>query len=279
MNNNEALAYWGLSFYPFDDSRNPQFFYASEQHKEALTRMIYLVRQGNVHLGLLSGDIGAGKTITAMVLQNQISSPDRVVLYLPNSHYDFKYLLADIIDKLADGKVEFDTFDEYVLTKAFIKIYRELIESENKTLVILLDEAQQLSQETLVKIRNFTNLGDEEEFHITFLLIGQPELRKMVKEIPEVNQRIALRFHLNYLAPEEILEYIRHRLRIAGHPSGDIFAPDTEQLLVQETKGIPRDINRFCRLALDNARAKGLQIVDKESLEEVIYDQRLQEEN
>ncbi|MCD4656729.1 MAG: hypothetical protein K8S87_04210, partial [Planctomycetes bacterium] len=71
--------------------------------------------------------------------------------------------------------------------------------------------------------------------------------------------------------------YIKHRLRIAGHPTGEVFNADILSLCMEATMGIPREINRFCRLALDNARAKQLDFVDRDSLEEVIYDQRVQE--
>ncbi len=277
MTQNDSLAYWGLSMFPFDDSRNPQFFFPGSKHKEALTRMIYLVKQGNVHLGLFTGEIGAGKTITSMVLQQQIASPDRTVLYLPNAYAEFKHLMAEMIDQLSEGTVAFDTFDEYILTKAFEQVFINKIVKTKKSLVVMLDEAQSYSHDSLLRIKNLTNLGDIEEYSMTFILIGQPELRKFVKSDNSINQRIALRYHLEYLDEDEIFDYIKHRLRIAGHPTGEVFNADVLSLCMEATMGIPREINRFCRLALDNARAKQLDFVDRDSLEEVIYDQRVQE--
>ncbi|MCD4656539.1 MAG: AAA family ATPase, partial [Planctomycetes bacterium] len=207
MTQNDSLAYWGLSMFPFDDSRNPQFFFPGSKHKEALTRMIYLVKQGNVHLGMLTGEIGAGKTITSMVLQQQITSPDRMVIYLPNAYAEFKHLLAELIDKLSGGSVEFDTFDEYILTKAFEKVFVKNIVKPKKSLVVMLDEAQSYSHDSLMKIKNLTNLGELEEYPMTFVFIGQPELRKFVKSDDSINQRVAIRYHLEYLNEDEIFNY------------------------------------------------------------------------
>lgn len=274
----ERLAFWRLHEPPFDDTRNPRFFFPSGQHGEALDRMVYLVRQGNVHFGMLSGEIGAGKSITASVLQQRISDPDRLVVYLPNSHYDFPHLIAELISGMVDDQIDFDTYDEYVLTKAFERVCEQALATHNRRLVVILDEAQQLSDAALIRLRSLTNLGGEyEEFHITFILVGQPELRLRVKQLPQLDQRIALRFHLNYIGPDETEAYLKHRLLVAGHPDGDIFEPDVYDPLYQATSGIPRELSRYARLTMDNAFARRTPRVDLTCALEIVEDQKIHE--
>lgn len=269
---NHKWSFWHLNEAPFDDTKNPRFFFASGMHAQALARMTYLVKQGSVHFGMLSGEIGAGKTITANVLAQQIDDPDRIVVTIGTSHYDFPHLLAEIIDQIVDGPIDFDTFDERLLIKAFEKVCEQALLKGNHHLVVILDEAQDLGDGILRRLRNLTNLGGIEEYPITFILIGQTELIEHVRARPEIDQRIALRFHLGYLTEEEVPAYVKHRLMIAGHPDGSTFQDDLWDRLFQATRGVPREINRVARLAMDNAFARGVPFVDAQCLNEVVGD-------
>ncbi|MGE3851709.1 MAG: ExeA family protein [Planctomycetota bacterium] len=273
----DQLAFWGLQQAPFDDTRNTRFFFNSRAHQDALNRMIYLVRQGRVHFGLLSGDIGSGKSITASVLASRISDPDRHVVYLPNSQVDYPHLLADIITHIVDD-VEFDTYDEYVLTRAFGRVCEQYLATRNRQLVVVLDEAQDLPTDTLQRLRTLTNLGStHEEYQMMFVLVGQTPLRQAVQALPALDQRVALRFHLGPLAGDEVGTYLRHRLIVAGHADGNIFDEACFAQLAEVTGCIPRELNRYARLTMDNARARRVPRIDAACLDEIVADQRVQE--
>jgi general secretion pathway protein A len=107
---------------------------------------------------------------------------------------------------------------------------------------------------------------------LTIILVGQPELREMVAKLPAINQRISLRFHLRPLDLEETGNYLRHRLRVAGHPNGNLFPSDSVDRLFQVSLGIPREINRIAKLALEFAWVKEFSEVNINAVEAVIRD-------
>jgi general secretion pathway protein A len=125
---------------------------------------------------------------------------------------------------------------------------------------------------TLNELKLLSNLNGAGVNYLTIVLVGQPELRTMVAKQPAINQRISLRFHLNPLDLEETGNYLRHRLRVAGHPTGDLFPPDSVERAWQVSKGVPRELNRIAKLALEFAWVKEFPVVSLDGVEAVIRD-------
>jgi general secretion pathway protein A len=141
--------------------------------------------------------------------------------------------------------------DKYMLMQILKKKLETLLYEEKRHLVLLFDEAQQIEDGVLDEIKNLTNISSRIENFLTIFLVGQPELREKVRFLKQVDQRIFLRFHLNNLDFNGSTKYIQHRLRVAGLEKGTIFTSLGYEILFRGTGGIPREINRLCKLALN----------------------------
>lgn len=268
----DYLGYWGLNSVPFENTRNTKFFYASHDHMEALQRLLYLVRSGSTGFAMLTGEIGCGKTITRTVLEKQLASSNYKVVGLENSNFPFNYLVAEAITVLTGDKIVKEKSNKYEIMELFRDIMREQIIRRDVHLVIILDEAQEIGPKTLVELKNLTNINAEDKNYLTFILVGQPELRMTIKTLPQLDQRIGLRFHLNPLSTKESGEYMEHRLRIAGHPTGKIFTQDAIDAIARDTNGVPREINRIGQLSLDLAFSLEGKEVSKAIVNTIIKD-------
>jgi len=167
--------------------------------------------------------------------------------------------------------------DLYYLLKEFKKLLDIKIVQRKKNLVIILDEAQQLTKESIVELKNLTNITFNNQSHITIILMGQPELRSVVKNLPQIDQRVSLRYHLNPLSEKDVDGYLAHRLKIAGHPDGFLFTKKAVQILCQVTGGIPREINRICQLSLDRSFSLRLESINEEVVKSIVMDLQKQD--
>jgi len=147
-----------------------------------------------------------------------------------------------------------------------------LVYEEKRHLVVIFDEAQQMDEPVLDEIKNLTNLSSETENYLTVFLIGQPELREKIRALRQIDQRIFLRFHLNNLDYSNSIRYIDHRLRVAGSENSAIFTSLGLELIFRSTGGIPREINRLCKLALNYGFAQGLKEISREDIEVILDD-------
>jgi type II secretory pathway predicted ATPase ExeA len=125
--------------------------------------------------------------------------------------------------------------------------------AENRHLVLIFDEAQEMSACTLNELKLLTNLNGDGRGFLTLILVGQPELRERIALCPAVNQRVSLSFHLDALSLEDSANYFRHRLLAAGHATGDLFDPNAVERAFEATQGVPRALNRLGKLALEFA--------------------------
>jgi len=270
------VSYWNLRDKPFENTRNSRYFFDSPEHGEALERMLYLVRDGNMGFGLLTGEIGSGKTMTRTVLKNRLSPSKYEVVEIEAAAFPFSYILLEIIsqfknEKLYPSSASFEK-EFYFFLKEFSRLLDERIIKRNKHLILIFDEAQQLTRESLIELKNLTNLSSEDRNYITIILVGQPELRQKVKSLPQLDQRISLRYHLGSLNEVSVSSYLRHRLVSAGHPTGELFSSDGVEMIYQETNGIPREINRICKLALDRSFSVGAKNVEVNTVDSIIND-------
>ncbi len=270
----DRLAHWGLQQSPFDDTCHPRVYFPSPEHERAVHRMVYLCRQANAPFGLLTGDVGCGKSLVARMIAQRIEDPDRFVIWLPNSHFTFPHLLAEIISQVVNDGIDFDTYDEYVLTKAFARVLEQSIAAQRKRMIVVLDEAQEMSDESLRRLRLLTNLGDDLALPLTFLLVGHPVLHERLARQPALDQRIDRRYHLGPLDEAQSRALLQHRLDAAGDPPDELFEESCLELLYEVSEGVPRRLCRYARLAMDNAFTHGLHRVDASCLEEILADER-----
>ena len=274
------LEYWNLKEKPFEELCDTRFFFESEDHREALDRMLYVVNDRNMNMGLLTGEVGSGKTITKNVLIGSLPRHSFEIVDFENSSFSFNDILFDIVRRITfrDSRLallsdeEPERSDKYLLMQIFKKKLETLLYEEKRHLVLLFDEAQQIEDSVLDEIKNLTNIGSRMENFLTIFLVGQPELREKVRKLKQVDQRIFLRFHLNNLDYNGSIKYIQHRLRIAGLEHGAIFTSLGHEIIFRSTGGVPREINRLCKLTLTYGYSQELTEIAREDIQVILDD-------
>lgn len=264
----DLLNYWNLRDRPFEATWDTRFFFQSREHDEALSRLSFLVGEGTMNIGMLTGEIGCGKTLTRAVFSQQLDRARFHVVTQENSAFGFRDLIGGVLNFLdpeGKGQSKFARCE---------RLWRaaERIHTENRHLVLIFDEAQEMSLSTLNELKLLTNLNGGGQNYLTLVLLGQPELRGLVAKLPAIDQRISLRFHLRSLTAEDAPAYVRHRLRVAGHPTGDLFAPETVALAYQVSNGVPRELNRLAKLALEYAWLREMPFVEETALTTIVRD-------
>lgn len=269
------LEHFGLQEKPFEIVTDPRFYYASREHKEAMARLAYLVDQQSMYFGMLTGEIGSGKSITRKVFASNIDWQKHYVVELENSGFSFEELMAQLLVKSGQSQRDLGgTPSSARIFGLLTSLATELQRQQGRQLVIILDEAQDLSEENLLQFKRLSNLNGEIDGSITVILIGQPELRDQVAALPPLDQRISLRFHLPNLAHDETASYLHHRLRVAGRPGPSLFASAAVDLLHRTTRGVPRELNRLAKLSLEAAAANRSEEIGPEQVQAVVEDLR-----
>jgi general secretion pathway protein A len=277
------LTFWKLKEKPFEEVCNTRFFFESDDHREALDRMLYVVNDRNMNIGLLTGEVGCGKTLTKSVFESSLPRQHFEVISLENSNFSFLDILFDIVSRTSfrDARLALDNDvsalprnDKYLLMSTFKKNLETLAFQEKRHLVLIFDEAQQMDNAVLDEVKNLTNFTSETQNYLTIFFVGQPELRDKIRTLRQVDQRIFLRFHLNTLDYNNTCKYVQHRLRIGGLENLGIFTGSALEMIFRSTGGVPREINRLCKLALNFGFAQELSEIDKEDIELILEDMR-----
>lgn len=261
--------YWGLREKPFENTPDSRFLYRSRKHEEALMRMFYAIRERK-GAAMFTGEYGSGKTVLARVLLEDLTEkPQRysvALIVYPN--FSSKDLLREILFQL-DGS-------DYKETKIRLlhilndKLYKNL--NEDRDTVVIIDEAQVIAKrEVLEELRLLLNFQLRDRFLLTLLLVGQPELRERINEIEQLEQRLAVRYHLDTLDEEETKGYIHHRCQVAGRKN-PIFSNEATRLIYNASSGIPRKINNFCDMSLVVGMMEKLEKIEEGIMEKVIED-------
>jgi general secretion pathway protein A len=234
-------------------------------------------------MGLLTGEVGSGKTLTKTVFEKSLTKHAFEVIGFENSHFSFLDILYDIVSRMmhniGNGALKKDIgglsrSDGYLLMNCFKKMIETLFFEEKRHLTLIFDEAQQIEDAVLDEVKNLTNISSETQNLLTIFFVGQPELREKIKRLKQIDQRIFLRFHLNNLDYNNTLKYIFHRLRVAGVESCGIFSDPALELIFRATSGVPREINRICKLALHYGFAQNLSEISKEDIDIILDDMR-----
>jgi general secretion pathway protein A len=260
------LSFYGLREAPFSPTPDPKFLFQSARHREALAQLLYGVRERKGFI-VLTGEIGTGKTTLLRTLLERLDA-DTQVAYVHNSAMPWDGLLEYILhdwDVKAAGSSEAQRL--MALNGFLVDQHRR-----NQSPVLVIDEAQNLSVDSLEAIRLLSNFETTSQKLLQILLVGQPELRDKLNrpELRQLKQRIALRCHIGPLTPEETRLYIRHRLRVAGATDAGIFTDGAVQKISDYSGGVPRVINITCDHCLLSGYADSKRRIDAKMVDEAV---------
>jgi general secretion pathway protein A len=266
----DFLQHWQLDMKPFEATWDTRFYYRSPQHQEALDRLLYLASEKTMNLGMLTGEIGCGKTLTSAILSQSLDPCAYIVVSCENSGFSFDELLQYILYQL-DPEASHLPEGKFGRCEQLKKLC-ENAASRGRHVIVLLDEAQDMPEDTLRQLGWLTNFNGDGRPLLTLLLIGQPPLRRLVNQNQAIQQRIGLRFHLLPLDEESTANYVVHRLKAAGHADGVLFDEEALAHLHHFSRGIPREINRTMKLCLEHAWASGEDRITAQILHDVACD-------
>ncbi len=234
--------YWELARLPFENVPDPSFFFEAEQFKESLTRLKY-VAESRKGAAVLIGEVGCGKTTLSRKLIQELS-PDQydiAMVVSPNlSSLEFLQEILYQFNPSPSSSSSSKSQLKQVLNQHLFKNF----ELGRDTLIIV-DEAQLLSEEVMEEIRLLLNFQLNDRFLLTLLMLGQPDLQDAVDRLPQLEQRIAIRAYLQSLTLTETASYVRFRLGKAGGRT-DIFSENAFREIFVASGGIPRRINTLC---------------------------------
>ncbi|MFH1212940.1 MAG: AAA family ATPase [Candidatus Neomarinimicrobiota bacterium] len=263
------LDYWKIREKPFENSPDPKFLFHSKQHDEALFRLLYAI-QSSKGAALLTGEYGCGKTLLMHTIISELSLGQFKIAYLTNPRWSATELIQEILYQ----------FEINIESKSRIEMLHSLNDflfqnvREKRHTIIIVDEAQVIADyETFEELRLLLNFQLNDRFLITLFLVGQPELNDMVKNIPQLNQRVAVRFHLRRFNPEDTKTYIQSRIKVAGRIE-PIFTESAINEIYQYSQGTPRIINNICDLSLVIGFGKHIETIDNTVIKSIIESER-----
>ena len=240
------LDFLGLRELPFSITADPSFLYLSKKHREALSHMIYGIRERKGFVEI-TGDIGTGKTTLCKALLRHLDPSTKTALVLQSGVSNLQ-LLQSVVQDFGMNPMRSNRFGLFNQLNHFLLEETRL----GNNIVLIIDEAQTLSLRTLEEIRMLSNLETDKMKLIQIVLVGQPELREKLASpaLEQLRQRIGVRFHMTPLDADEIWTYIDHRLRVAGSDGSLEWTPEAAEEVYRCTKGIPRLINQVCDRSL-----------------------------
>ncbi len=266
--------FYGLKEKPFGVTPDAKFFFPSEKHTEALNCLIYAINEKK-GFAVITGEIGSGKTTVWHTLLNKLDKGTKVVL-ITDTFLTPKQMIMAILEDL---EVPFK--DRWSKVRLLSCLNNYLLEQAmlGFNVVVLIDEAQNLSFSTLEEVRMLSNLETDKEKLLQIILMGQPELREILnlKRLEQLKQRISVYYHISPLTKEETENYILHRLKIAGANGVMIFDKDALEKIYFYSGGVPRLINSLCDRALLTGFVKEKGLVDENIIEEVAGELELME--
>jgi MSHA biogenesis protein MshM len=241
------LYHFGLTELPFTLTPNTSFFLALEPHNEALAVLMTALKTGEGFIKVI-GEVGTGKTLLCRKLLNEI--PEHfVTAYIPNPYLNPDELRRAVAIEL--GVKQAQRMSVQLLTQ---RIQNRLLElhGQGHSVVLILDEAQALPEDSLEALRLFTNLETETRKLLQVVLFAQPVLdqRLAQTEFRQLRQRITFSYKLRAMKAEEVQQYIQHRLQVAGYKGAALFSPSLCKKITKASQGIPRVVNVLCHKML-----------------------------
>ena len=260
--------FFGFDEKPFSLLPDPAFLYLSEKHRMGLTMLEYGL-ENQAGFTVVTGEIGSGKTTLLRKLL-QTDDPEVSVGLVTNTQCansaELLRWIAFALDLDYEGRSQVALY--HALTDFVITEY-----AAGRRVVLVVDEAQQLGIELLEQVRMISNINADKHQVIQFILVGQPSLRDLLRrpELRQFAQRIVVDYHLDALSAEEAVDYIRHRLRVAGGDP-DLFDSEACRLIASSSRGVPRLINVLCDTALVYAFSEQRSCIDSSIVRDVLAD-------
>lgn len=261
-------AHFGLTERPFALQPDPAFLYWSPAHARAYAMLEYGILT-RAPVTLITGEVGAGKTTLLQQLLRSVGPEVRIGL-VSNATGARGEMLRWVLMALGQ---EVPPGADYVDLFARFQAYLIAEYAAGRRVILVFDEAQNLSREALEELRMFTNINAGKDELLQLVLVGQPELRATVlrPDLTQFAQRVAASFHLPAMDSATVRAYIRHRLSVAGAVA-DIFSPSAADLVYEATRGVPRLVNQLCDLAMVYAYARGQKRVVRLTVQQVLDD-------
>jgi general secretion pathway protein A len=258
-------SFYGLKEKPFNLTPDPDYLYMSPGHENAYTHLEYAIQESKGFV-VITGEVGSGKTTLINYLLRKIPQAIHVGI-INNTFVQPQELLKMICQEF---EIQFEDSDKTVL---LTRLYGYLLEqySKRERVVLIIDEAQNLSEKTLEEIRMLSNLESEKHHLLQMILVGQPQLKEKLqrKSLEQFVQRVTVYCHLDALDKVEVENYIHHRLTVAGAQNPDLFDPEAIKAICKHSLGIPRLINTLCDAAFVYGYADDVKVIGRDLIEAV----------
>jgi MSHA biogenesis protein MshM len=263
------LYHFGLTELPFTLTPNTAFYVGLEPHNEALAVLLTALKTGEGFIKVI-GEVGTGKTLLCRKLLNEI--PEHfVTAYIPNPYLKPDELRRAVAVEL--GIKQAQRMSVQLLTQ---RIQQRLLElhSEGHSVVLILDEAQALPEDSLEALRLFTNLETETRKLLQVVLFAQPELdeRLATTRFRQLKQRITFSYKLRAMTAQEVQSYIQHRMKVAGYKGAALFSTALSNKVAKVSEGIPRLVNVLCHKMLMLSYGQGQYQITNKHLSAAIHD-------
>ncbi|MEK6714712.1 MAG: AAA family ATPase [Candidatus Omnitrophota bacterium] len=266
----------GLEKEPFSTSPDPEFFYHANSHNTALKRLEIAIRLRR-GLCLILGDVGTGKTTLSRTLLQAFKDDNDFIFHMildPSFKSEFQFLLTLVkmfgIEPPFRSTLDFkEALEKYLFQKGV---------EENKTIILLIDEGQKITQENLEVLRTLLNYETNEYKLLQLVIMAQVEVLPRIKRIRNFMDRVALKYTINPLDELETKEMLEFRLRQAGYKSPKmLFTDDAIRLIYQHTQGYPRKISMFAHDALEALVMRDALVVDSDTVLSLIGERQAYE--
>ena len=253
-------SHYGFSKTPFGRALAPQMLHRHATHAEAVARIGWCISERG--LGVVTGEVGAGKTVAVRAALASLDTSRHTVIYLGNPAVGGRGLYGCIVTALG----AFPRFHKASLIPQTMDLLAAEEHERGRTSILVLDEAHLLDADQLEELRLLTNSEMDSHSPFACLLIGQPTLRRRIKlgTFAALDQRITLRYAMNGMTNNETASYIAHHLQLAGR-SDTLFSDDAVTLIHQVSRGLPRAVNNLAVQSLVAAYASNKAIVDESS--------------
>jgi MSHA biogenesis protein MshM len=257
------LNHFGLAESPFGITPDTSFIYSADAHQEALNTLLIGLNSGEGFVKI-TGEVGTGKTLLCRRFLATLDDK-HVAAYLPNPMLEPRILLLAIAEELG---LKLAGMDYHFHLLKDLNAHLLEIANQGKTVVVCIDEAQCMSLESLEALRMLSNLETEKRKLMQVILFGQPELDAKLSDpsVRQLRQRIVYHYRMPGLKPRELGHYLTHRLRIAGHPHGELFEPSATRMLYWLSGGTPRLVNVLAHKALMAGYGEGRRTVSAQHM-------------
>jgi general secretion pathway protein A len=262
-------SYYGLTAKPFQLKPDPRFFFGSRNHKRAMAYLLYGLSQGEGFI-VITGEIGAGKTTLVRNLFRELDSKKIVAAQIVNTHLSSEDTLKMVA--AAFGLAYEDAGKAVLLTR--IEKFLRACDAQGKRALLVVDEAQNLSSQTIEELRMLSNFQTNESPLLQTFLLGQPEFRKTLLggDMLQLRQRVIATYHLGPMDADETRTYIQHRLHTVGWNNDPVLRDDAFAAIHAFTGGIPRKINTLCDRLLLMGYLEEIHDFDGSHIDTVIRD-------